>query len=417
MNQTDKKVFKLHGKVQHYAWGGNLFLPELLHLPNPEHKPFAEYWLGAHDSASSELETAREETQKLNEYILINPSETLGEYVNNRFKRLPYLLKILDVKDMLSIQVHPSKENAENEFIQENKKSIPLNARQRNYKDDNHKPELMLAISEFWLLHGFKSKEKITRVLRETPELSFLAAVFEKSSFFGLYKAVMEFDQDIVNKVLQPLVERIVPKYLNGELRKDDENFWAARAALTFNEPGKIDRGIFSIYLFNLVNVHPGEAVFQDAGLPHAYLEGQNVEIMANSDNVLRGGLTPKHIDVTELLRHIQFTETIPAIIEGKALIAESIHVYHTPAVDFELWSFELARKEKIHHVAGSVEIFIVINGRVVVTEEKQQALTFQSGEAFVAFDHAAFQIEAEQNALVYRAGVPIPPDTKPRHE
>src|ERR1700683_1155954 len=154
MNQADKKVFKLHGKVLHYAWGGNLFLPELLHLANPEHKPFAEYWLGAHDSASSELETGREETQKLNEYILINPSDTLGEYVNNRFKRLTYLLKILDVKDMLSIQVHPSKENAENEFIQENKRSIPSNAPHRNYKDDNHKPELMLALGDFWLLHG-----------------------------------------------------------------------------------------------------------------------------------------------------------------------------------------------------------------------------------------------------------------------
>src|SRR5579863_3112175 len=179
MNQSNKKVFKLLGKVQHYAWGGNSFIPQLLHIENHENKPFAEYWLGAHDQASSELVMDNEEGIMLNEYIQSDAAATLGEYVNNRFGRLPYLLKILDVKDMLSIQVHPSKENAENEFSQENKKSIPLHAPYRNYKDDNHKPELMLALGEFWLLHGFKSPENLKRLLTRTPELSFLWNIFE----------------------------------------------------------------------------------------------------------------------------------------------------------------------------------------------------------------------------------------------
>jgi len=151
----------------------------------------------------------------------------------------------------------------------------------------------MLALSEFWLLHGFKPAEELERTLQAIPELAFLTPVFTKGGYQELYKTVMELPQAEVNRILQPLLDRIIPAYREGKLSQNDEHFWAARAADTYNEPGRIDRGIFSIYLFNLLNLHPGEAIFQAAGLPHAYLEGQNVEIMANSDNVLRGGLTP----------------------------------------------------------------------------------------------------------------------------
>ncbi|MEJ0103964.1 MAG: hypothetical protein WDO19_15980 [Bacteroidota bacterium] len=121
-----------------------------------------------------------------------------------------------------------------------------------------------------------------------------------------MYKHVMEMPQDEVNEILQPLIDRIVPLYNEGRLTRYKEDFWAARAAVTFNQGDNIDRGIFSVYLFNLVNVKKGDAIFQDTGVPHAYLEGQNAEIMSNSDNVLRGGLTKKHIDVAELLRHVK---------------------------------------------------------------------------------------------------------------
>ena len=289
--QQGKNVFKLKGKIQQYAWGGTTFISKLLSMANPENKPFAEYWLGAHDNGPSELDGGV--PSKLNEYIREQPDSRLGATVTKRFGRLPYLLKILDVKDMLSIQVHPTKKNAELEFAAENEKGIALTAGNRNYKDDNHKPELMLALSDFWLLHGFKPEEELMRILVSVPELKFLQPVFSVEGYKGLYRKVMEMPQQEVNAVLQPLLDRIVPLYKGQRLRKHEEDFWAARAALTYNEGEKIDRGIFSIYFFNLVNVLPGEALFQDAGLPHAYLEGQNVEIMANSDNVLRGGLLP----------------------------------------------------------------------------------------------------------------------------
>lgn len=400
------KVFKLQGKVQHYAWGGASYIPQLLHLDNPDNKPFAEYWMGAHDNAPAQLVEEDGSVLSLNEYIREHPQESLGTYTTGRFDRLPYLLKILDVKDMLSIQVHPTKRNAELEFAAENKKGVALNAPNRNYKDDNHKPELMLALSEFYLLHGFKPEEELLEVLRSVPELAFLSPVFERKGYQELYRTVMEMPQAEVNRVLKPLVDRIVPAYEAGQLKKEEEDFWAARAAVTYDDGGKIDRGIFSIYFFNLLNLHPGEAIFQDAGLPHAYLEGQNVEIMANSDNVLRGGLTPKHVDVPELLKHIRFEATHPRIIMedyGPGRIA----VYHTPAPDFELSKLSLLQGESLTIRAHSVEIFIVLGGKIGVIEPGVAPFGRKRGEAFVAFHQAKFEVKAQEDAVVYRAAVP----------
>ncbi len=434
MQQDKNKVFRLAGKIQHYAWGGSSFLPRLLAIPNPEGRPFAEYWMGAHDNASSELvfeatppawlsathsgdsaSSARhsgkpgqdELTAKLNEYIRAFPTELLGGYTAGRFGRLPYLLKILDVKDMLSIQVHPSKNHAELAFLEENKKGIPLNAPDRNYKDDNHKPELMVALSDFWLLHGFKPAGLLIKTLQRVPELRFLEAVFVKDGYAGLYRTVMDMEQLRVNAVLGPLLDRITPDYKEGRLSKDSEDFWAARAAFTFNETGRIDRGIFSVYLFNLLNLRPGEAIFQDAGLPHAYLEGQNVEIMANSDNVLRGGLTPKHIDVPELLKNIRFEATEPAIILSKS-VGGPISAFQTPAPDFELCRIGLLQDDAITISVRSVEIFMVLEGEVTVQENEQNSFKRQQGEVFVAFDGARVMLRASEDTVLYRAGVPV---------
>ena len=406
MEQYKTKVFKLSGKVQHYAWGGFSFIPQLLNISNAAHKPFAEYWMGAHDNAASEL-IINDEKIKINEYIKSFPQETLGKITAEKFGRLPYLLKILDVKDMLSIQVHPTKKNAEKEFADEHKKGIPLSAPHRNYKDDNHKPELMLALSEFWLLHGFKTKQNLIKIFNHINELNFLLPVFKKHGYKELYKTVMELPQQKVNEILQPLIDKIIPLYKENKLQKNDENFWAARAALTYNEPGKIDRGIFSIYIFNVVNLHPGECVFQDAGLPHAYLEGQNVEIMANSDNVLRGGLTPKHVDVAELLKHINFEETIPNVITEKN-IEKNVGAFLTPAFDFELGKISLIKNETVLLTSQSADIFIVLNGSVEINEKDQQPFFINKGESFIAFSEAKFNIKANDDSIIYSAGVPL---------
>ncbi|MFI5155207.1 MAG: mannose-6-phosphate isomerase, class I [Chitinophagales bacterium] len=407
MGDGKNRIFKLEGKVQYYDWGGNSYLPELLNRPNPEKKPFAEYWMGAHNKASSILFLGEGRSISLNEFIHANSKEALGSSVSRKFGRLPFLLKILDVKDMLSIQVHPNKKDAEREFKIENKKDIPLHSPVRNYKDDNHKPELMVALSEFWLLHGFKPRQELINILEKTPELRILGQTFDKSGYKGLYKMVMTMDQHGVESMLQPLISRIIPAYEKGELQKSDENFWAARAALTFNKAGSIDRGIFSIYFFNLVHLRPFEGIFQDAGLPHAYLEGQNIEIMANSDNVLRAGLTPKHVDVPELMKQVAFRETIPNIVHGKAKTSK-IKVFSTPTPDFELSLITLNKEDLLNLSPSTMEIFFLLRGSVIVKENPQHQFMRNRGEAFVVMNNARFDLKSTADTLICKAGVGV---------
>ena len=310
------KLFALTGKIQNYSWGGRQFIPELLSEDLKSQKA-AEYWLGAHVNSPSIVTTDAGEIA-LNTFLDSNLNQTLGAEIAKKFGRLPFLLKVLDVNDMLSIQVHPSKLEAEKGFKFENEKGIPLTASYRNYKDDNHKPEIMVALSEFWLLHGFLVKEQLTQRLNEIPEFKGLVNVFENDGYLGLYKTVMEQSQEESDKILSPLINRILPEYKAGRLDKSSPDYWAAKAFDMSEDKDVFDKGIFSIYFLNIIHAGKGDAIFQDNGIPHAYLQGQNIELMANSDNVLRAGLTPKHVDVPELLKHVVFEETKPGLMSGE---------------------------------------------------------------------------------------------------
>ncbi len=399
-------IYRLEGRIQHYAWGGYEFLPALLQVPNVGNKPFAEYWMGAHTNAPSLVLMDDGSTVKLDAMIAGDAKRLLGGLTATRFGRLPYLFKILDVRDMLSIQVHPTRKDALIAYELENASEIALDDPRRNYKDDNHKPELMYALSNFWLLHGFKTPEKLQRIINATPELEFLWSVYEEGGYGELYRYVMELDQEHVNTRLQPLLDRIVPLYEKGMLTRDDENFWAARAALTFNEGSRIDRGIFSVYIFNLVHLKPGEAIFQDAGLPHAYLEGQNVEIMANSDNVLRGGLTPKHIDVPELLKHVKCEPLVPSVILGIPSNHAGEEIFLTPVADFELRAIHLSAGESTIIYTHTTDIFFVYSGSVHVSESEAH-FEREAGEAFMGVSGTGIRLESEVGTTIYRATVP----------
>lgn len=398
-------IAQLKGTVKHYDWGGYSFIPSLLSIDNKENKPFAEYWLGVHPQANCKVVLTDGSEKLLREYISGDSEAALSEYVKKRFGNMPYLLKVLDVKDMLSIQVHPSKAEAEKDFAAENATKIPLDSPQRNYKDDNHKPELMVAMGDFWLLHGFKPEAALKKILTATPELQNLLPVFENSGYKGLYKHVMELPQEEVNRQLQPLLDRIIPLYKTDKLNKSQEDYWAAKGALTFSQPGKTDRGIFSVYLFNLVELHRGEAIFQDAGVPHAYLFGQNVEIMASSDNVLRGGLTNKHIDVKELLKHVKCEPTRPDILTGKKIGDEL--VYQTPAPDFELGSFRLAKDETISLVASTAEILLLAEGRVEITNKNNMVVLEKGSPAALILPGDKIKIKGSEKSLLFKATVP----------
>lgn len=397
----------LRPAVQHYAWGGHEFLPRLLGVANEPPKPFAELWVGAHPKAPSALQFDGP-AETLDKFVESAPEPTLGRRVAERFdKRLPFLLKALDVAQALSIQVHPTKEAAERGFAEENARGVPFDAPFRNYKDDNHKPEIMVALSEFWLLHGFKTPELIEATFAAEPELSFLAETFGEGDYEALYARLMSMPQAEVNERLSPLVERIDERHRNGLLEKEEAGYWAKRAleASALSE-GDVDRGVFSIYLFNIVRCQPGEGVFQDAGVPHAYLEGACVELMANSDNVLRGGLTPKHVDVPELLKHVRFEPTVPTLLKGEA-VSEAERVYRSPAPDFELSRVELKPGQDFHNgAADGPEALLCVSGEAeAMSGEKALALR-QGGALFVA-DSAVYALRSREGAVVFKARVP----------
>lgn len=398
------ELYPLKGKVQHYAWGGKQFIPELLNI-KPENPPYAEYWLGAHANAPAILNSEKGE-ENLDAHIAADLSDVLGEAVATKFGRLPFLFKVLDVHDMLSIQVHPTKSEAEKGFARENESGIPIDAAHRNYKDDNHKPEIMVALSEFWLLHGFLPKDQLLKIFAETPELSYLLATFESDGYYGLYKEVMEQSDEERIQTLQPLVDRILPKYRAGELEKTSPDYWAAKAVDTMEGASAIDRGIYSIYFFNIVKVEPGQAVFQDAGIPHAYLEGQNMELMANSDNVLRGGLTPKHVDVGELLKHVIFEETHPQIIHGDQQTNKLERIYKSPAPDFELSRIDLAKPDIYQQKTRSAEVLIVLSGEAeIITNE--EGLFLKKGESVFVKANCQYKITCNSAVQLYKATTP----------
>ncbi len=397
------KIFKLKGKVQHYAWGGTAFIPQWLGIDNPENKPFAEYWMGAHPSASSTISIHNEE-KSLYELIKHDPDFFIGEKTNETFGELPYLFKILDVKHMLSIQVHPSKEAAAKGFDEEEANNILITASNRNYKDKNHKPEVLVALSQVWLLHGFLRKDKLLKVLKTIPAFNYFEEIFLDKGYKGLYEYIMLMPQEASDKILSALIDEEIERKKNNKLTKADAGWWVSKLYENAKPASNFDRGIFSIYLFNIVRVEPGEAVFQGAGVPHAYLEGQNVELMANSDNVLRGGLTPKHIDVTELLKHIAFEGIEPDVMKG-VLLKDGERNYPCPVKDFGISKIELSANEIYNAITTSLEIIVITEGEMQVKGTNN--VSVKKGEAFAILPKETYSISTISKACAYKAFVP----------
>lgn len=398
-------IYRLTGQVQHYAWGGKNYIASLIGLNSAKEQPCAEWWLGAHPSAPSDIENVTGK-QSLIEFLSQNPT-ALGQASRQQFgDELPYLLKILDVEKPLSIQLHPTKEQAEKGFEAENAKGVSLTDSTRIYKDRNHKPEMMIALSDFWLLHGFKTKSQILATLNARPSLQPLAEKLGTQSLAEFYADVMLADQSTLANWLLPIIEANQQPYKNDELTLDNPDYWVlyTMEAMAIS-PEKLDAGLVCFYLFNIVHLKEGEGIFQDAGIPHAYLRGQNVELMACSDNVIRGGLTPKYVDIVELLKIVDCREVTPQIISA-APQNQSEFTYKTPVKDFALAQIRVEPEKHTKVNLQSAGILLVMQGELKI-QEKSTALTLKQGEsAFITAD-SNVEIMSEKGGYVFLAKLP----------
>ncbi|MDU8923999.1 mannose-6-phosphate isomerase, class I [Pasteurellaceae bacterium LIM206] len=399
-------IYKLTGALQHYIWGGTDYLPDLLGMAKQKNQCYAEWWLGAHPSAPSTIE-AEGKNFSLTEFIKQNP-QVLGDASRAVFgDELPYLLKILDVKKPLSIQLHPTKKEAEAGFAEENAKGIDLKDPKRTYKDNNHKPEMMIALSDFWLLHGFKTKSRILQTLKTRPSLTALADRLAIRDLHSFYADIMQADQAELAGWLLPIIETNQTAYARGELAPENPDYWVLYSMETLDIPReKLDAGLVCFYLFNIVHLKIGEGIYQDAGIPHAYLRGQNIELMAASDNVIRGGLTSKYVDIPQLLKIIDCREVIPQIIPP-APADQNPFVYSTPAKDFAL--------ENIRYRAGSrfsdktrsgAAILFVMQGRIKI-RQNDTALCLKQGESVFICADTDYNIEGIEAGYCVLAKLP----------
>ncbi|MGW2650923.1 mannose-6-phosphate isomerase, class I [Streptomyces sp. NPDC001393] len=321
---------RLDNTVRPYAWGSPTAIPHLLGV-EPTGEPQAEMWMGAHPGAPSR--TAR---GTLVDVIDADPERELGKAAVAKFgPRLPFLLKILAAGAPLSLQVHPNLEQAKEGYADEERRNIPVDAPHRNYKDANHKPELICALTEFDGLCGFRDPVRAAELLDALgvaslkPYVDLLHAQPEDAALREVLTAILTADpQEMAHTVAEASA---ACARLGGD--------HAPYAELAQHYPG--DPGVIAAMLLNHVRLQPGEALFLGAGIPHAYLNGLGVEIMANSDNVLRCGLTPKHVDVPELLRVVRFEAGDPGVLRPEASPA-SEEVYETPIDEFRLSRYVL---------------------------------------------------------------------------
>lgn len=365
----------LEGVVQHYEWGGYSFIPSLLGRAGKARKPHAEYWLGAHLTAPA---IARVNGRRV----------PLTEIAPD----LPYLLKVLDAREMLSIQAHPNKAQARRGFAAENAAGIPLNAPNRNYKDTNHKPEVHVALTPFWMLNGFRPWAEVAGFLDTIPEFRPLRKV---KTLKALVRRLLTMEEP--EAILSPLLARLQDE---GATDRENPSYWVLRAAASFPNAAS-DRGLFFIYLLNLVALKPGEGTYQPAGVLHAYLEGSTVELMANSDNVLRAGLTPKHVDTAELLRTISFESGFPPILKGESQ-GRGVRVYRTPSTEFELSRINLTPGTRRRREAHGPTILLLTEGEATLG-----GIALHRGQAVFACDETYVIEVGETGVALFEARVP----------
>lgn len=398
------KIVILKNSIMDYTWGSKTFIAELTGNPSPSAGSQAEMWMGTHRKAPS-IALYNGGSIPLDKLVREHPSDTLGQSTARKFgNQLPFLFKVLSADKPLSIQAHPDKDQADEGFRHENLKNIPVDASNRNYRDPNHKPELICALEPLWALKGFRKIPEILdlagRLGVQSGELG-TGILKDQQYEEGLRKFFINLmSMDRLKQ--KDLVDKIVEKLKS--VKSDDPAFdWISR----LNREYPDDIGILSPLFLNVILLQPGEALYINAGELHAYLKGSGLEIMANSDNVLRGGLTPKHIDLEELVNVLTFKpgrgERILPLRTGAF---ESN--YASPAEEFMLSVIDLPDKKSFYEssISRSAEIIINIKGNAEIYDHVNNIFPFPKGTSmFIPASIKKYYIKGK--ATIYKASVP----------
>jgi mannose-6-phosphate isomerase len=371
---------RLAGVVQPYAWGSTDFIPELLG-EEPTGEPQAELWLGAHSSAPSTVDGTR-----LDELIREDPEGTVGSVSVSRFgPLLPYLMKVLSAAEPLSLQAHPSRAQAEAGFAAEEEAGVALDAPERTFRDDWPKPEMLCCLVETEILCGFRAPDE-TYALFERLGVGSALTLVEPLRGGGaeeleqVFRAILRLG-DRATELVAAVEAGAAALVAAGE--GDDHVYPFVQTARDLGRRYPDDPGVLAALLMNRVTLRPYEGTFLAAGNLHAYLKGSGIEIMANSDNVLRGGLTSKHIDVDQLLEVLDFTPGFPGLVE---VVEEppGVFCYRTPAPEFALWRLEprSAALSVPKHAAGRV--VLVTGGAAELTVGTEQLALARGQSAFL---------------------------------
>lgn len=376
---------KLINSVQNYAWGSKTALTDLYGIANPNNLPMAELWMGAHPKSSSKIEDASGQVRSLRDVIEVDKAALLGDKVAQRFGELPFLFKVLCADQPLSIQVHPNKQASEIGFAKENAAGIPLDAAERNYKDPNHKPELVFALTPFLAMNAFREFSEIISLLQPVA---------------GAHNAIAHFLENPNADALSQLFASL----LNMQGEEKSHALAVLKAALDSQqgEPWETirlisefypdDSGLFSPLLLNVVKLNPGEAMFLFAETPHAYLQGVALEVMANSDNVLRAGLTPKYIDIPELVANVKFVAKPAAELLTQPVKNGAELDFPIPVDDFAFSLHDLSSAET-SVAQESAAILFCVEGEATLHKGEQRLVLKPGESAFIAANESPVSV------------------------
>ena len=370
-------------------------------LEAPSEHPEAEMWFGAHPGSPSALVSAGEAggVDTLEDLIDADPEAQVGQADG----RLPFLLKLLAAAQPLSIQVHPTKLQAEEGFARENAAGIPVEAFERNYRDDNHKPELLVALTPFEALAGLRpvAQTQALCAALDVPELRPYLGLLGSGDDSGDLRSLLTTLITLPSSVLGPLLDALTRRCAAvragaslGEQWMDDVA--AMICELADQHPG--DSGLLCALLLNYVVLEPGEAMFLDAGQLHAYVKGVGVEVMANSDNVLRGGLTTKHMDVPELMRIVRC-----APLEDPTFEPDEQGVYRTAADEFQLQ--KLSSETVTESQVAGPAIILGVSGDTEVAQDGEKATLHATEAVWVAAAEASATVRTGGVAFIARVG------------